>query len=198
MKVIKRPDPINEEVILRSDKTIMSKTNSKGIIEYANDYFVEISGYKESELIGQAHNVIRHPDMPKVIFKWLWQHLEAKKNIHALVKNLTKEGKYYWVITTFEVKSDAKGNVISFFARRKAPPIKAVKIIDDLYRKILAIEKTSGIEVSEKYLNGFLEEKNMTYNEYITEVCLPKEKTENIGTLLSRFFFNEIELRFKS
>ncbi len=177
MKVLRRPEPINVEIVLDSKKTIMSKTNPKGIIEYANDYFMEICGYEEHELIGQPHNVIRHPDMPKVIFKWLWEHLLAKKNIHALVKNLAKDGRYYWVITDFDVKVDDQGEVTSLFARRKAPPRETIEIIDGLYQKLFSIEQASGVTIAEKYLIGFLEEKGMTYNQYIEEICEQEEKT---------------------
>ncbi len=176
MKTLKRPEPINAEIILDPKQTIMSKTDPKGIIEYANDYFMEICGYEEHELIGQPHNVIRHPDMPKVIFKWLWQRLQAKKNIHAVVKNLAKDGRFYWVITDFEVKLDEEGQIASFFARRKAPPRTTIEKIDHLYKKILSIEKAMGVEVAEKYFIGFLEEKGMTYDEYIEDICLAEVK----------------------
>ncbi|EZH73129.1 PAS domain S-box-containing protein [Aquimarina sp. EL_43] len=175
MKALKRPEPINVEIVLDPKETIMSKTDPKGIIEYANDYFMEVCGYEEQELIGQPHNVIRHPDMPKIIFKWLWEHLLAKKNIHALVKNLAKDGRYYWVITDFDVKLDDEGQITSFFARRKAPPREAIEKIDKLYKKLLAIEQASGVETTEKYLVGFLEEKGMTYHEFIEEVCFSEE-----------------------
>ncbi|WP_103071249.1 PAS domain-containing protein [Aquimarina sediminis] len=176
MKTLKRPEPINVEIMLDPKKTIMSKTDPKGIIEYANDYFMEICGYEEHELIGQPHNVIRHPDMPKVIFKWLWQRLNAKENIHALVKNLAKDGRYYWVITDFEVKQDESGEITSFFARRKAPPRDTIEKVSELYRKILSIEQARGVEVAEKYLIGYLEEKEMTYDEFIEDICLTETK----------------------
>ncbi|AXT60653.1 PAS domain S-box protein [Aquimarina sp. AD10] len=172
MKVLKRPEPINAEIILDTKQTIMSKTNPKGIIEYANDYFMEISGYEEFELIGQPHNVIRHPDMPKVIFKWLWERLKEKKNINALVKNLAKDGRFYWVITDFEVKLDDNGEIKSFSARRKAPPRSTIEKISALYKKILSIEQARGVEIAEKYFVGFLEEKGMTYDEFIEDICL--------------------------
>lgn len=175
MKTLKRPEPIDVEIILDPKKTIMSKTDPKGTIEYANDYFMEICGYEEHELIGQPHNVIRHPDMPKVVFKWLWEHLKAKKNIHALVKNLAKDGRYYWVITDFDVKLNEEGQIVSFFARRKAPPRKTIEKIDNLYKKILSIEKASGVDTSEKYLIGFLEEKGMSYDEFIEKICSLEE-----------------------
>lgn len=72
---------------------------------------MQICGYEEFELIGQPHNIIRHPDMPKVIFDLVWKKLLNKENIHTLVKNLTKDGRFYWVITTFEVKTDKQGEI---------------------------------------------------------------------------------------
>ncbi|WP_103864555.1 PAS domain-containing protein [Aquimarina sp. I32.4] len=183
MKALKRPEPINAEVILDPKETIMSKTDSKGIIEYANDYFMEVCGYEEYELIGQPHNVIRHPDMPKVVFKWLWERLQSKQNINALVKNLAKDGRYYWVITDFEVKQDDAGEIASFFARRKAPPRNTIEKISKLYSKILSIEQARGVETAEKYFIGFLEEKGMTYDEYIEDICLADKKPLDLKDL---------------
>ena len=93
---------IDKEVTWDKTQVIMSKTNAFGIIEYANEVFVDVCGYEDYELMGQPHNIIRHPDMPKVIFKVLWENLKNGKNFHAIVKNLAKSGRYYWVITDFE------------------------------------------------------------------------------------------------
>ncbi len=196
MTIVKRPVPVNEEIILDPERAIMSKTNPRGIIEYANDYFMTISGYEEKELIGQPHNVIRHPDMPKVIFKWLWRRLQEKKNMHALVKNLAKDGRYYWVITDFEVKLNDMNEVSSIVARRKTPPRMTIASIKDLYKKLLSIEQAQSVDISEKYLVGFLEEQGMTYDEYIEDICfmnehkkevVPEVKEERKG-LFSRLF----------
>ncbi len=175
---IKRPEPIDEEIELSPKKYIMSKTDPKGIIEYGNEYFVEISGYKESELVGKPHNIIRHPDMPKVIFKLLWDRLESRKNIYAIVKNLSKSGRYYWVITDFDIKVNRASNeVLGYFAYRKSAPKHAVKEIEKLYKKLIEIEKESGMEGSQKYLVGFLEARGQTYDEYIDEI------TRNTGII---------------
>ncbi|HIP48909.1 MAG TPA: PAS domain S-box protein [Lutibacter sp.] len=148
----------------------MSKTDKKGIIEYANEYFMETSGYEEYELMGQPHNIIRHPDMPKVIFKELWTRLNKGENIHALVKNLTKNGNYYWVLTSFETKYNEDGEIISHYARRKAAPGNAVYQVEKLYKTLLAIEKTQSVAVSERYFVGLLEEKGMNYDEFILDI----------------------------
>ena len=163
--------PIDKEIHLDHKRYIVSKTDPNGIIEYGNDYFVEISKYSEQELIGQAHNIIRHPDMPKVVFKMMWDRLNKGKNIMALVKNLAKDGSYYWVITEFEPKRDAISNeIISHTAFRKAAPKDAIKSIEPIYKKLLEIEKSSGVDASEKYFRAYLEEKDITYDEFIDKL----------------------------
>ncbi len=186
---IKRPKPLDEEIELSAKKYIMSKTDPKGIIEYGNEYFVEISGYKESELVGKPHNIIRHPDMPKVIFKLLWDRLESRKNIYAIVKNLSKSGRYYWVITDFDIKINrATNEVLGYFAYRKAAPKYAVKEIEKLYKKLTEIEAESGMDGSQKYLTGFLEARGQTYDEYIDDITRNKGIAKLWFKAMKKFF----------
>ncbi len=169
MKRVIRPIPKNEEIELNPYKTIMSKTDRKGIIEYANDYFMEISGYKEWELMGQPHNILRHPDMPKLVFKLLWQNLNKAQPIYAMVKNLAKDGRYYWVIADFKTKIDNDGNM-THYARRKAIPKESKYKIDKIYQNIMEIEKTAGLEASEAYFTAMLEDLGMTYNAFVHNI----------------------------
>ena len=164
-----RPTPKNQEITLNPYKTIMSKTNKKGIIEYANDYFMGVSGYKEWELMGQPHNILRHPDMPKMVFKLLWDRLNQAQPVYAIVKNLAKDGSYYWVIADFKTKIDEDGG-ISHYARRKAVPDEVKEKVSKLYANILELEKTSGLAASEAYFNGLLEDNHTTYDEMILEM----------------------------
>lgn len=171
--------PIDKEVSWDKSQVIMSKTNEFGTIEYANEIFVDVSGYEDYELMGQPHNMIRHPDMPKVIFKILWENLKKGNNFHAIVKNLAKSGRYYWVVTDFEIGKDENGVIVNYFGRRRAVPQEVISLhIEPLYKKLLQIEAASGLEYSEKYLVGFLEEKQSTYVEYIKELIYDYEKTE--------------------
>ncbi len=170
MKRIIKPIPVDEEIKLVPYKTIMSKTDPKGIIEYANDYFVEVSEYKEWELMGQPHNIIRHPDMPKIIFKLLWDRLKSKQNIHAIVKNLSKSGKYYWVVTDFKWKEDEDGNIVAYYSRRKAIPESVKSFMQDFYARLRTIEEKSGMEGSSAYLEGYLEDLGKTYDEFILDL----------------------------
>jgi len=161
---------LDKEISLDPSKTIMSKTNARGIIEYANDYFMEVSGYEEYELMGQPHNVLRHPDMPQVVFKLLWERLNKGENIHAFVKNLAKDGRYYWVLTNFETKYDDEGIIISHYSRRKTAPKNTIYTIEKLYKTLRAIELKQGLEVALNYFNGLLEEKHMTYDDFILSI----------------------------
>jgi len=171
---------IDKEVTWDKTQVIMSKTNAFGIIEYANEVFVDVSGYEDYELMGQPHNIIRHPDMPKVIFKVLWENLKQGNNFHAIVKNLAKSGRYYWVITDFEIAKDENGVIVNYFGRRQAVPQEVISLhIEPLYKKLLQIEAASGVEFSEKYLIGFLEEKKRSYVEYIKELIYEHEKNQS-------------------
>ncbi|WP_304546242.1 PAS domain S-box protein [Sulfurimonas microaerophilic] len=160
-----------KEIKLDDMKPILSRTDLKGNIRYCNTYFQEISGYSEKELLGAEHNIIRHPDMPKIIFKLMWERLKKQQNILAVVKNKSKDGRYYWVTTLFEIKyhpihKTAEG----YLAIRKAAPHNAVEMITPLYKKLLEIEDARGIKESELYLREFLEKEKKTYDQYMEEI----------------------------
>ena len=165
---MQQPKAIDNEIKLSDKRYIVSKTDAKGVIEYGNDYFMEIAGYSEQELIGQPHSIVRHPDMPKIAFKLMWDRIKQGKNFMAVVKNLAKDGSYYWVVTDFEPKVDPITNeIISHTAFRKAAPQKAIDVMEPIYATLLKLENEGGMEASEKFLRGFLEENNTTYDEFI-------------------------------
>ncbi|EKY05081.1 PAS domain S-box protein [Capnocytophaga sp. oral taxon 332 str. F0381] len=181
---IKRPTPIDEEVIWDKRSTLMSRTNKHGHIMASNEAFQEVSGYTEAELYNQPHSLIRHPDMPKVVFKILWENLKGRQNFHAIIKNLSKSGKYYWVITNFEIIRNEKDEITAFVSYRKALPKSLInEHIVPLYERLLKIEKANGMEVSERYFKGFLEDRKTTYDKFIR--TLLKENAEEI-----RAFYN--------
>ena len=154
-----RPTPIDEEIILDSKRYIVSETDAKGKITFCNDYFLEVSGYSRDELIGKSHNIVRHPDMPKVVFKLLWETISKGKNINAVVKNMAKDGRYYWIFTEFESRRDTDtGEIIGYHAARKSISKHVLEIIESLYAKLLEIENSDGVDASQEYLVSFLKE----------------------------------------
>ena len=179
-----RPTPIDKEVPWDKTQTIVSKTDLFGTIEYVNEVFLDVSGYEEYELVAKPHSIIRHPDMPKVIFKVLWDNIKAGNQFHGIVKNLAKSGRYYWAITDFEYVKDENDKIIKYIARRKAVPQDVIsKHIQPLYLKLLQIEKASGELASEKYLIGFLEEAGVNYVDYITNLMIENERINNQSSL---------------
>ena len=184
-----KPIPIDEEIKLNPKKYIVSKTDTSGIIEYGNDYFVEISGYKESELLGQPHSIIRHPDMPRVVYKLMWDRIPTGASIFAVVKNLAKDGRYYWVITEVESKKDPLSNkIIKYTAFRKAAPKDIVEKIEPIYAKLVEIEHANGLEASEKYLAGYLEEQGKSYDQFINELIENKGMVALFFKLMKKMF----------
>jgi PAS domain S-box-containing protein len=160
---MKRAEVINEEIELKNNVYIESDTDLTGKITYVNDYFAEISGYEKEELIGQPHSIVRHPDMPKILFKILWERLQHGQNLIAAIKNLAKDGRYYWVFTDFEpIQED--GITIGYKASRKKISKHVTDALDSIYKKLVEVEKEGGMEASEKYLDAFLAE----YGEDIT------------------------------
>lgn len=162
---------IDEEVKWDKTKTIISKTDPVGTILYMNEAFEEASEYNKIELIGEPHNVIRHPDMPKIVFKVLWDSLKKGNNFHAIVKNLTRTGRYYWVITDFDVEKDGNGKTIGYTARKKAVPQSVIQKIKPLYKTLLEIEKIKGEKASELYFNLYLQEEvNSSYDDFVLKL----------------------------
>ncbi len=164
-----KPELVNQEIYLDPNEEIMSKTDGEGVIEFVNEYFVKISGFKEYELLGKTMHCTQHPDMPTIIFKLMWEHLLAKQNFNVLVKNLTKDGKFYWAISDFAFKEDDQGNTVAIYNRRKTPTRKAISVFENLYKKLKNIEEESGFNYSEKYLIGFEEEKGKTIEELLID-----------------------------
>ena len=162
-----RPTPINNEKFLSDEEFIVSKTDSKGDILYGNKTFIKLSGYEESELLKQPHSILRHPDMPKVVFKLLWDRLQKKEEIFAYVKNLCKDGSFYWVLANVTVTKDKNGTVLDLHSVRRKPSRQAMEVIPGLYKKLLQEEQSKGMDASMKLLTKTLEETGGTYDSFI-------------------------------
>ena len=164
---LRRPEPTNHERLLKDEDYIVSKTDLKGRITYCNKIFVEISGYSESELLGQPHSIVRHPDMPKIVFKLLWDRIKRKEDIFAFVKNLCKDGGFYWVFANVTATLDSNGNIRDYHSVRRKPNRDALKTIESIYSDLLREERRGGMEASEKYLENLLQSKKSTYDNFV-------------------------------
>ena len=135
-KMIQEQQKRLEKLLDIYDKNVIfSRTDLKGIITHASSAFCKISGYTKDELLGQPHSIVRHPDMPKSTFKKIWDKLEAKEKITIEIKNLRKDGSYYWVVAYFEPEYDELGNHIGYFAVRE--DITANKEIEELQKEVI-------------------------------------------------------------
>ncbi len=135
-----RPEPIDSEVLF-DGRSLISETDTKGIITFVNRKFVEMTGYSKEEAIGQAHNILRHPDMPKAAFEQMWSTIKSGTTWEGYVKNLRKDGKYYWVIVNIIPKLDEKGEIIGYIASRKVPDRHQLELTIQTYKKMLEAEK---------------------------------------------------------
>lgn len=124
------------KVILNKDTMIVSETDEKGRIIYANADFCKIAGYTKEELIGQPHNVVRHSDMPKAAFSDLWSTLKSGRIWKGIVKNKTKNGEYYWVNATAYPSKDANGKT-RYISVRVKPTDKEIDDAISLYKTLI-------------------------------------------------------------
>ncbi|NQV21721.1 MAG: PAS domain-containing protein [Rhodospirillales bacterium] len=158
------------------DEIIVSKTDLKGRITYVNRVFMSVAGYEEDELLGEPHSLIRHPDMPRCVFKLLWDTIQAKNEIFAYVINRCKNGDHYWVHAHVTPSFDAQGAVVGYHSNRRVPDRRIVDgTIVPLYKLLLDEEKKhanskAGMAASFQMVPDFLNEKGMGYDEWIASL----------------------------
>ncbi|HIP95539.1 MAG TPA: PAS domain S-box protein [Leucothrix sp.] len=131
---------LDEELPYPDGKLIVSRTDKQGIITHCNQSFVEMSGYTEEEILGQPHHILRHPDMPRAAFKDLWDTLERGEKWHGYVKNLRKDGSYYWVYAT-AIPNIRKGETVGYTSVRRKPSRTQVNSCIELYAKMMLEEQ---------------------------------------------------------
>lgn len=163
-----RPTPTSNEIEVKSVEIIVSKADETGDITYANPIFYKLSGYSKKELNFAPHSILRHPDMPKVVFKLLWESLQSNTEVHAFVKNLTKDGSFYWVMANVRPALNQDGSFRNYVSTRKAMSDNARATIEPLYAKLLELENTDGVEASEAELLKVLD--GRAFNEVMDEL----------------------------
>lgn len=135
---MERPTPVDEQYTFE-DGVIVSDTDLKGIITYSNRKFCKIAGYHKSELVGKNHNIVRHPDMPKAAFKDLWGTIQKGESWTGTVKNLRKDGKFYWVYSHI-APIFREGEIIGYTAARKPATPSEIEDAEKIYEKLLREE----------------------------------------------------------
>ena len=155
---------------MKKNDFIISKTDLKGKMTYVNKIFMEMSEYTEQELLGKPHSLIRHSDMPKAVFKLLWQMVQNGEEIFAYVLNRTKNSNDYWVYANITPSFDENGKIIGYYSVRRTPNLKALDIVKPLYAQMLSAEKRSGVDAGTKILTDLLHEKGVSYNELIIAI----------------------------
>ena len=172
-KLVRAVKPTHVERKFEPHEIIVSKTDLKGHLTYANRTFMAISDFDESELMGQPHSMIRHPDMPRCVFKLLWETIQNRKEIFAYVKNMTKTGDHYWVLAHVTPSLGTSGEILGYHSSRRVPGRRQLDgTIIPLYRELCSIEgretdRKKGLERSFERLQALLREKGMAYDQFV-------------------------------
>jgi PAS domain S-box-containing protein len=167
-----RPSPSGHERFFAQEDVIVSKTDLTGKITYANNVFLTIAGYEESEVLGQPHSMIRHPDMPRSVFKFMWDTLAAEKEIFAYVVNMAKNGDHYWVFAHVTPTFGDDGRPIGYHSNRRVPDPAPVARVKDIYAALLAEERRHSdkrvqLEAGTALLLKTLQGTGMAYDEFV-------------------------------
>jgi PAS domain S-box-containing protein len=164
--------PTGVERKLGEEEIIVSKTDPSGRILYVNQTLLKISDFTEADLIGQQHSIVRHPEMPRSVFKLLWETIQSGQEIFAYVVNLTKYGDHYWVFAHVTPSFDEGGNIIGFHSNRRAPDRKGVQSAQALYKVLLEEEqryadRRKGMLSATELLQSMLADKQVEYDQFV-------------------------------
>lgn len=164
--------PTGIERTFKDDEIIVSKTDTRGMLTYVNELFVEISGYAEADLLGKPHNIIRHPDMPRGVFKLLWDTIATGSELFAYIVNLSADGGHYWVLAHVTPTFGRGGDIVGYHSNRRTAPRVALERIKPIYDALLAEERRhdhapTAIAASSALLAQTLADAGMTYDEFV-------------------------------
>lgn len=176
----RRVRPTGVERTFPAEDLIVSKTDRRGVITYANDVFLRVSGYELDEVIGQPHNLIRHPDMPRAVFALLWETLAAGREIFAYIDNLASDGSNYWVLAHVTPSYDANCAVVGYHSNRRRPSPSAVARVTPLYRQLLDEERRhptakAAVQASSRLLTELVADRADSYEDFIWSIINREE-----------------------
>jgi len=154
------------------NELIVSKTDTRGIISYANDVFLDLAGIPRDQVVGMPHNCIRHPQMPHSVFKLLWDTISAGDEIFAYVINRSLNGDHYWVYAHVTPSYDSRGKIVGYHSNRRNPRRDTIEKIIPIYQLLSETEsrhtsQKDGIEAATNLLLQFLKDKGTDYEKFI-------------------------------
>ena len=164
--------PTGREITFAEHEIIVSKTDQRGVITYANEVFLRVAGYTEAEVLGQPHNFIRHPDMPRCVFTLLWDNIKAGREVFAYVVNQARNGDHYWVFAHVTPSYDAEGRPIGYHSNRRVPYADALPKVREIYARLRQEEArhmvpAKAAEAGVRLLTSMLAEAKMEYPEFV-------------------------------
>ena len=167
--------PTSVERTFEENEIIVSKTDLKGIITYANRTFLDVAMYEEGEILGQPHSIIRHPDMPRCVFKLLWDTIQGGEEIFAYVKNMAKNGAFYWVFAHVTPTFNSSKQIIGYHSNRRKPDRHQIEFFDNLYRQLKQEEDKypdwkKGMAAATEFLLQAVATKKMEYDEFVLSI----------------------------
>jgi PAS domain S-box-containing protein len=166
--------PTASERKMRDNDFIVSKTDTTGRLTYANSVFYEFAGYDETQSLGQQHNLIRHPDMPRSVFKLLWDTISSGSEFNGYVKNLSSNGGFYWVFANVTPSYDQQNNIIGYYSVRRKPSEAALNIVSPIYEEMLSAEKNAGsrnaISAGSTVLSDKLQQAEINYEKFVLSI----------------------------
>ena len=174
--------PTGQERTFGADELIVSKPDPRGVITYANDVFLRVSGYEQGDVIGQPHNLIRHPAMPKAVFQLLWDTLADRREIFAYINNLAADGAHYWVLAHVTPSFGRNGGVVGYHSNRRKPSSQAIETVRPLYGRLLAEERRhpnakAAVAASSQLLAEIVaEQAGSSYEELVWSVINSEER----------------------
>ncbi|SNY93886.1 PAS domain S-box-containing protein [Cohaesibacter sp. ES.047] len=165
-----------KEVFFDPNELIVSKTDLTGRITYANALFCEVCGYRFKELMGQQHSIVRHADMPRAVFKLLWDRLALRHEVFAFVKNRTKQNDFYWVFAHITPSINSKGEVVGYHSARRAPDHDLIRThVEPLYRQLIEEERSQtnrkqGLIRSSALLERVVADNAVSYDDFVFKI----------------------------
>lgn len=167
-----RPVPTGVMRTFGHDEIIVSKTDPRGHITYANDVFLRISAYPECELLGAPHSQLRHPEMPRAVFSLLWETIARGDELFAYILNLAGDGAGYWVLAHVTASTSSDGRIVGYHSNRRWPAPAAIARITPLYARLLQAERReqgarAATAAGRAELDTVLAEAGATYDEFV-------------------------------